>query len=236
MAKLKKLSHSDIVIIEKNFPIYTKLKFVNMFALLFKKFNSQKKLDFILKHIDYQPFKDALNDHDYEFFYQLIEALPQERYKKLMLIYNEHKMIELFFSSLIDYDITNSKTLILKIWNSIILLVPEEAAETVKAHPESKLQEIFTNEDYNKFLFESFENNEEHKSLSEKRVRIDDISSEIMSKKQKIDSENYKKVDYIHINNDIFADTELLPDMENPCDKNTVLEITSLSGDVPEHG
>jgi hypothetical protein len=185
MAKPKKLSSSEITTIEKNFLTYTRLKSIGMFTYLFKKFHSQKKLDFALKHIDYQPFKDALKDHDYSFFYQLTKALPQERYKKLMLIYNENVMIKLFFSSLADCDLesSNMQASILKVWYNIFSLLPEEAAEIFRSYPENQLKEIIINENNDgKLLLELSEENK-ISNLLEKRTRIDDVSDEVLPKK-----------------------------------------------------
>ncbi len=185
MKKKKKLTNFDIITIEKNFPIYYQMKYIEMFVSLFKKFSSQKKLDCALEHVDYQPFKDAINNHDYDFFHQLLEALPQERYKKLMLMHHNYQMIELFFSSLIDYSSKDliSKTSILKVWNNIVSLVLEEV---VKSYSEDELSAVIINKDNHRPFIELLKNNEEFDSLLGKRVRIDDTDNKFLFKKQKI--------------------------------------------------
>ena len=261
MAKLKRLSHRDKVTLEKNFPIYTKIKYTEMFESLFKKFHSEKKLDFALKYIDYQPFKNALKNHDYEFFNQLVEALPQERYKKLMLMYDKCELIELFFLSL-DNDSaidSGSRESILKVWNNITSLMPEEAKEIAKAYPESKLKEITLNENNHEFTFELSRNDAIYENMLGKRMKTDDPSIEPGLKKQitekasynsksiggaeksrslKVndDKENVKGLNHENIsNNNIFEDNMLQPGIEYSSSNNSAPEDVSFSGDLIEY-
>lgn len=111
MTKNKILTPHEESTLKENFPIYTKMRCTSMFHTLFKEFHYQQKLSQALQYIDYQPFKSALEWHDYSFFCQLLNSMPAERYKKLALLGNDYELIKLFIKSIIEDQNLNEKTI-----------------------------------------------------------------------------------------------------------------------------
>lgn len=85
------------------------MRYTSMFKTLFRDFYGKKKLSLALKHIDYKPFKWALEAHDYCFFNQLLDVMPAEYYKKLALLRNNYELIKLFIRTTIEDENLNEK-------------------------------------------------------------------------------------------------------------------------------
>ncbi len=68
--------------------------------LIFNELEKARKLEFFLKHIEYKPFKAALEQRDDEGFEGLVNALPK-RQQKLLVLHNDHEFIKSFIDQAI---------------------------------------------------------------------------------------------------------------------------------------
>lgn len=140
------LTNEDKIVIEIAFPIYANVKHIEAFKNSFSNLHSQQKLSLALKHIEYSPFINALEQGEYQFFIDLFSALPRDTNKKLLLLYDDNEVIKKYIDSIVSNK-KNLGDIIWKVNELLFSLLPETVKETSQEYIKNLYDENKINEE-----------------------------------------------------------------------------------------